>query len=447
MKTRTKRTNAGEAKSSRTKTEYKVTKQIALPPSVAPAPNVFVLPKNLSSNARVISGKAFLQDRTTESRRYLICPERGFFEFTTITTPKHACRSWLLSPRLACVTSSNAGQGLGDDEAYVLQSPDLLVATPLDPLFLILSIKDVLWPNAISGKPEYLTIDSRLGLLKSQHEDIDTVLRDDQQGRLEGVFADRIKAVCDVIEIPGDETESMYCLSLTKLYIELVRIAKRVVAAGLPKSMDERFVRQQLIVPELGIRKEDGAVSLADQPSISATEPPQSNSEDINAPIDIAPADEKSKPESVALDESKSQDLEASTEITSLLRIRIVIDYMMASYMPVNLRKALQENVNKTGQEGSCVDFKPLNDFLAYTGELRTKANVLRSLSENITRKRSAFDDDESFEKLESKKRKKEQEELKKRNITRGVQQLAKADTSGMKKLSAFFTKPAAKKV
>jgi hypothetical protein len=93
------------------------------------------------------------------------------------------------------------------------------------------------------------------------------------------------------------------------------------------------------------------------------------------------------------------------------------------------------------------VDFSPLDKHLALINQLKKEAQALRSMSDNISRKRSADEDEDVLEKAEAKKRKKEEEEIRKKNMSRGVQQLKKADTSGMKKLSAFFAaKPATKK-
>ena len=87
-----------------------------------------------------------------------------------------------------------------------------------------------------------------------------------------------------------------------------------------------------------------------------------------------------------------------------------------------------------------------MDKHLAHLDQLRKEAQALRSLSDNISRKRSADEDEEALEKAEAKKRKKEEDELKKKNTSRGVKQLEKADRSGMKTLSSFFGKAAPKK-
>lgn len=54
--------------------------------------------------------------------------------------------------------------------------------------------------------------------------------------------------------------------------------------------------------------------------------------------------------------------------------------------------------------------------------------------------------DEEKIAEREEKKRKKEEEERRKKSESLGVKKLRKVDTSGMKKMSAFFSvKPKAK--
>ena len=77
--------------------------------------------------------------------------------------------------------------------------------------------------------------------------------------------------------------------------------------------------------------------------------------------------------------------------------------------------------------------FAPLEAHLSSIAALKSEALSLRSLSDNISRKRAVELDEE-------KKRKKEEEAIKKKNEGRGVKQLKKVDTSGMKKMSSFFT-------
>jgi hypothetical protein len=63
-----------------------------------------------------------------------------------------------------------------------------------------------------------------------------------------------------------------------------------------------------------------------------------------------------------------------------------------------------------------------------------------------MSRKRAIEDDDDRTAEREEKKRKKEEDEKKKKTEGRAVKALKKVDTSGMKKMSAFFGKVEKKK-
>ena len=86
------------------------------------------------------------------------------------------------------------------------------------------------------------------------------------------------------------------------------------------------------------------------------------------------------------------------------------------------------------------IDFTPLDTHLKYLSSLHEEARALRALSDNITRKRG-LDDDEAAEERAEKKRRKEEEDKKKKQESNAMKALKKVDTSGMKKLSSFFTK------
>ncbi|KKY24503.1 putative ribonuclease h2 subunit b [Diplodia seriata] len=157
-----------------------------------------------------------------------------------------------------------------------------------------------------------------------------------QNDTLRARVEERMAAACDTVDA-GDE--KMFRLSIDKLAKELLAKAERLVANGIPASMEEKFVRKALERPVMSIKREE------------------------------------------------------TTELAAL----------------------------------------------------RSEAQALRSLSDNITRKHG-MEDDEAAAMRAEKKRKKDEEETKKKNQSRGVKQLAKADTSGMKKLSSFFTKAPVKK-
>ncbi|GAI91432.1 unnamed protein product [marine sediment metagenome] len=113
--------------------------------------------------------------------------------------------------------------------------------------------------------------------------------------------------------------------------------------------------------------------------------------------------------------------------------MRTCQEFLIKSYVP----SALHRHIRINGE-----DFTPLDQELARIAKLRAEAHALRSISDNISRKRGVLDDEEALEKAETKKRKKEEEEKRKKSMSHGVKKLAKADTTGMKKMSSFFVLP-----
>jgi hypothetical protein len=258
------------------------------------------------------------------------------------------------------------------------------------------------------------------------------------------MFVRRMLAICDEMEV---DDENLLMLSRSKLLSVLLEKARKVADKGLPASMEERFVRQALEMPVLSVRREESSFDPSEveqQPGAeveSQTSTPTADSQNTESSTMTA-ANISTAATSVT---STPAPTGPPNEIIRLLRIRTAFDFLLRSYLPEGLRIGMSSIL----EVASPIDFTPLNEHLARITELKKEAQALRSMSDNISRKRNAAEDDEeAAEKAEAKKRKKEEEEMKKKNVSRGVQQLKKADTSGMKKLSAFFSaKPSAKKV
>ena len=64
-----------------------------------------------------------------------------------------------------------------------------------------------------------------------------------------------------------------------------------------------------------------------------------------------------------------------------------------------------------------------------------------------MSRKRAREDDEERIAEQGEKKRRKEEEERKRKSESLGVRRLKKVDTSGMRKMSSFFTRVGTKGV
>ncbi|KAL1589215.1 hypothetical protein WHR41_02048 [Cladosporium halotolerans] len=431
MKTRSRKpTKATPSKTEETEPKNS-TRDLA--PSVDKPPHVFILPKDASAEARILS----LPSVTSSLTRFFVCPQKGFYEFTKIAAPKKACRSWLLAPRRLGETQAqsepaDAGES-EQDQGYLLGKPDLFVATPVDPLFILLP----LLAEADSGS--YLTFSDYLYTTEGEGlGQLQQLLRQSTFNSLEETMERRMQAVCDCLDM-GDGEDKMYQLSVPKLAAELASKARKMVQKGLPETMEERFVKQALEMPVLSIKREDSSVSVAADDAAPEAES-AATSQETSASVDSSAAVSTTSTALTTPTESQSDTVD---NVAELLRIRTAMNFITISYIPATVRSRLQEALSSPT---SPVNFEPLDKHLDQVASVKKQAQALRSLSDNISRKRSADDDEDALEKAEAKRKKKEEDEIRKKNTSRGVQQLAKANTSGMKKLSSFFTKAPPKK-
>lgn len=441
MKTRSKKTTKATTPKDVPEQNESVAKELA--PSVTTPPHIFVLPKGASPEARIIT---LPNPASSSPNRYFVCPEKGFYEFTKIAAPKKACRSWLLAPpkqevRETEAEPDKAGPEKQEDEGYVIEQPAMFVATPIDPIFVLLPLLTGGEAGSYLTFSDYVFTTEKEGLAQLQQ-----LLRQTSFAQLEKTMEERINIVCDCLDM-GDGEDKVYQLSTAKLVAMLLSKASNMAQKGLPASMEERFVKQILEVPVLSVRREESSVSIAPDDTTSGAESESTSAEtsqDSNASAmstSTATTTASTAASSVATTPAGMESL-AEGNIVDLLRIRTAFDFLVVSYIPTSLHTAIKELVKTPA---SSVDFTPLDKHLEHIAGLKKQAQVLRSLSDNISRKRGA-DDEEALDKAEAKRKKKEEEEIKKKNMSRGVQQLAKANTTGMKKLSSFFTKAPPKK-
>ena len=443
MKTRSKKTTKATVTKKETP-EQESTAGKELAASVTTPPHVFVLPKGASSEARIIT---LPEPASSSPSRYFVCPEKGFYEFTKVAAPKKACRSWLLAPQTngdAKIENSENQEDSEEQEpeGYVLEQPNMFVATPVDPLFILL-------PLLVGGEiGSYLTFsDFVFTTEKEGLAQLQQLLRQNTFAKLEKSMEARIGVICDCLDM-GDGEDKMYKLSALKLATVLISKANNMVKKGLPVSMEERFVKQVLEVPVLSVRREESSVSIAPEdatPVHSSDNTAAETSQESSTSTSTATTNNtttSTAPSSAATTPVEAQP-SAANDVVNLLRVRTGLDFLITSYVPTSLHAAIQDVCKSSA---SPVDFAPLDKHLEHIAGLKKQAQVLRSLSDNISRKRGADDDEEALDKAEAKRKKKEEDEIKKKNMSRGVQQLAKADTSGMKKLSSFFTKAPPKK-
>lgn len=410
-----------------------------LQPSSTNPPLLFVLPDDTHPDARILT---LPNPAVSGSARYFFCPDKGIYEFTQIAAPKKTPRSWLLAPPRTEKEINN--NNVDQDEAntqdtppftgYAIQDPDLFVATPLDPLFVLLP---ALIPNPHETTQLFQSIHDHLDTLAENSNHLRHVIRCESLRRL---FEQRANAVCDSVDL-GDE--KMYRLSTHKLLAELLSKAENMARNGLPASMEAHFVRDALAVPVMTVQREDSSISLtaSEEQNEKPSTPLDGESQSAPEPQDsILSTQTGSTTISITTDQTP---LSNDDGMAGLLRLRTALNVILSSYIPQTLRTLLHSALSSPE---SPVDFGPLDAHLDKIALQKREQQALRSLSDNISRKRPGINDEEAEEARAEKKRKKDEEDAKKKNISRGVKQLAKVDTSGMKKLSAFFSKPAPKK-
>lgn len=397
-------------------------------------PKLFILPKDASAEARIVT---LPEPSSGAPSRYFACPEKGIYEFTTVKAPKGDLRSVLLAPEEHGESKLEALKG-SIAKGYIAENADIFVATPVDPVFLLVPI---LAPASTKNKKLlFVPWDDHLD---AANLTLRQLLR---QERYKRMMDARLDSICDKVEA-GDE--SMYRLSTDKLASVLVSKARRMVKHGLPASMEEKFIRQALQAPILSIKREDTIVSqtttMVEEPDCQAgAADSQASSEvstqkdstfsQISATTSMTSISISQDPVEDALPDAPPLASEASEEVKDLLRLRTALTYITTCYIAPHITALLQPSFS------TLIDFSTLDAHLKHLASLHEEARALRSLSDNITRKRG-LDDDEAAEERAEKKRKKEEEEKKKKAMSNAAKQLKKVDTSGMKKMSSFFTK------
>lgn len=423
--------------------EPAVTTAKPLPPPTANPPKLFVLPKDTSPESRIVTLPNPANDAPS---RYYFCPNKGFHEFTRIAAPRKECKSWLLTPNENSGGEGNSAEadnqarahathdgGLGD--ACVTNQADLFMATPIDILFLILPALAPKRGLEVDKLP-FLSFDHHLEALTSMSRQWKVLLG--QQTSLRNMVERRMAAICDTITA-GDE--AMYKLSSAKLVKALVKKAERMSAKGLPPSMEERFIKTALDVPIMNVLRSNGVTCTAN----IQTEPVEASKLDsttMSARTDSDMSADTALPSqtttvttvaSCTEQVTAQSTLETPEAVPQLLRLRTSLNYLSSSYLPASLHQIIKSSPTP--------DFSSLDAHLAALSKLRAEALALRSISDNISRKRGLDEDEGAAMEREEKKRRKEEEERKKKNESLAIKKLKKVDTSGMKKLSSFFTK------
>jgi hypothetical protein len=412
-----------------------------LGPEVANPPQLFVLPDNVSKDARIVSLE---NPRSSSKSRYFVCPERGFYEFTKVAAPRTTPRSWLLSSDdLRTVDNGdNGGEDSKDkfsSSGYVMRNASLFVATPMDPLFFVLP---ALAPVSASkgsepSKKLFLSREDYLEKVTDASPDLKTLLREEA---LRTKIEKRMASICDMVNA-GDET--MYRLSEEKMLKELLKKAKRMSEKGLPASMEEKFIRKALEVPMMSVKREENSLNEDETPA----ETPDTQS--TTTSTDTAASSFSEASTAATSFSGDAQDatpqvktpsippIKAPEGVLDLLRLRTALFFICSNYIPPHLTEIIKKSI---ASPNSTVDFAPLEAHLAHLADLRQKALAARQLG-GFSQKRSLEEDEDGESRAEKKRKVEEEEKRKKAGESRGVKNLKKVNVSGMKKMSDFFKK------
>ncbi|KAJ5047548.1 uncharacterized protein L3040_003371 [Drepanopeziza brunnea f. sp. 'multigermtubi'] len=413
-------------------------------------PHLLVLPKNLSKDARIVTLE---NPRHFSHDRYVICPENGFYEFTKVATPKTTPRSWLLSPEAREDVKEKAGTEKEKEKesdklnGYVMNTANLMVATQIDPLFMALSALSPLPTEKASGPAKKLFL-SCYDYMEKMAKVSPHFASFSRVESIRAIVERRMASVCDTVEA-GDEI--MYRLSEEKLLGELLKKAKRMTERGLPASMEEKFVRKALDAPMLSMKRDASSLSGTAEEEEAATPGTQTTADTVDTADTADTATSSFSEASTAATSNlehvptigaveKQKELamiNAPDGVAELLRIRTALFFICSAYIAPHVTELLKRVLSSSTT--STIDFAPLDAHLAHLAKLRQDALASRSLGD-FSRKRSmAAEDGET--RAEKKRKQDEEDKKKKANQSRGVQQLKKVNTSGMKKMSDFFKK------
>ncbi|KAK2603521.1 hypothetical protein QQS21_004290 [Conoideocrella luteorostrata] len=402
------------------------------------SPRVFILPKAAMPDARIVT---LSHPRSGQPSRYLVCPKTGIHEFTMISAPKFAPRSWLIESKVDFSETTTEDKE-SDIQVETISNSDMFVATMIDPLFLIL-------PSLVDAKVEkgsdekkrlFLTSDDHFDKLPDESSHLSEMLRWDATRSL---IESRMEAICDTVDA-GDE--KMFRLSEQKLLDTIMEKAKRMSDGGLPPTLEEQFVKKALEAPILlsrSVTMRSQCQAAAETASDSGVSTPidSSNSQSTTVTNDTNSsfASHNSTAATSFVEATQGEEvaltaMEASPEVTGLQRLRIAFEFICSRYVAPATADQLRRLLSQA--EMSSIDFSPLDEFTAKLAKVRAEAVAASSLADYSGKRHH---DEEQDEIRQEKKRKLEEEKKRKATESRGVRDLKKVNTSGMMKLSHFF--------
>ena len=200
-------------------------------------------------------------------------------------------------------------------------------------------------------------------------------------------------------------------LNKTRLRKVLVRKCEHMAEEdGFPKSMEEEFVRKTLVKPIVAVASQAPAEGAEGE-----EEPAVVESEDAKVPVPDIPAQTP-----------------FPAPIAHLLRLRLSTQFLV-TYLPPSIASDLTSHI------ATIHDFTPLDAYLAELAML--KADIARTRAGDYSMKTTIEDDEIANDKRKRKRDVEEEEKKRKKNTSQGVKNLGKVNTTGMKKMSAFFKK------
>ncbi|KAI8284098.1 hypothetical protein K4K59_007527 [Colletotrichum sp. SAR11_240] len=413
------------------------TAKYSLPEESSSAPKLFIIPTKATQEARIVS---LPNPRYSKPTRYLLCPDTGIYEFTKIAAPKTSPRSWMIETPTGDLEKSNEGD-TSKLQAQVTNGADLFVATPIDPIFLLLpGLFGPASAKSTESKRLFLSSDDHFDAVSSSSSHMAEALR---CPKTRALLESRMETVCDTVDA-GDE--KMYRLSEKKLVNEVLAKAKAMSSKSLPNSMEEKFVKKALEAP-IQVQRSQAVTVEAKPAADGATDGSQDSTKNESGESQTSVSTEDSTQSAVStstaatsisevVEETIVSAIQASEEVTNLQRLKVAFNFICSSYIAPGMTAMLRPLL--ADQETTSVDFTPLDDYLAQLAKLRAEAASSRSMAD-YSRKRMM--DEEEEEARADKKRKMEEEKKRKATQSRGVRALEKVNTKGMKKMSDFFKK------
>lgn len=405
-------------------------------------PQLLLLPKDLSKDARIISLK---HPRGCNDTYYLVCPIKGVYELRTITESESTRRSLFLYPNHKGETRGNETDELKthpNHNGYIMRNASLFVATLIDPLFLILPslVPPINTKSSAHQKSLYLSFDDYLDRLIT---DSPRFVYLTNMIPIRRKLFQRMIAVCDSVDV---DDEKMYRLNEGELAKELIRKALRMTEGGLPPSIEEKFIKKALEVPATKETFENNCKS--DSPLVEEKKKGENLSVkgDQLKKIDPLPSMIRSVDDEpttnmtlinseLLSDDHLAQKLIYKDEVSDLLRLKTCLLFIISNYITPHMGEFLK---NLLFVQNSVISFISLENHLTKVAKLRQDA-VNARFNDDYSRKRVRPGDDDSETRAE--KRKKEDKLKKSVSCSRGVNALKKANISGMKKMSEFFKK------